>query len=101
MDGLHAAARRLDEAAAAISDAARTVAALGPAGAAFGVDGPGRLGELGRAMYRQWSATLDARAREAVSAAGWLADLAAALRVAAASYADTDIAAGRRQAEER
>lgn len=100
MDSLYAVAGRLDEAAATLTDAARTVTVLGPPGRAFGVDGPGRLGELGRALHRQWIAAADARAREAVAAAARLADIAATLRVAAASYADTDVAARRRQAEE-
>lgn len=101
MDSLHETARRLEAAAETLTDAARTVPLLGPPGAAFGVGGPGRLGELGRAMHDQWIAAADARIREAAAVAAGFADLAAALRVAAVSYADTDVVAGRRQVEER
>jgi len=100
VDSLRDLAGRLDEAAATLTAAAGTVAAVGPAGSAFGVDGPGRLGELGRALHGQWAAATDARAREAARAAGLLAETATTLRTTAESYADTDDAARRRHAEE-
>jgi hypothetical protein len=100
MDSLHAVAGQLDEAAATLATAARTVTVLGPPDRAFGVDGPGRLGDLGRALRDQWLTAADARAHEAGAAANQLAGIAGMIRVAAASYADTDFAARRRQAEE-
>lgn len=100
MDSPRDVAGRLDEAAANLSTAAATVAAVGPGERAFGVDGPGRLGELGRALHGQWLAATDARVREASGAASLLAETAGALRAAAGAYADVDDAARRRHPEE-
>lgn len=101
MDSLRDAARRLDAAAANLTDTASALDATRPTARDFGADTPGALGELGRALSGRWAAATDVRVRAAVAAAALLTETAAALRVAAESYTDTDDAARRRQAEER
>ena len=96
MDSLRDLAGRLDEAGGTLAGVARELAYAGPPETAFGVDAPGRLGEVGRALHEQWVAATDSRAREATTTADRLAATAAALRVAATGYADTDDAARRR-----
>lgn len=96
MESLHALAARLDEASATLTAVAHAVTATDPAHPAFGADGPGRPGELGRALHGQWTTATDTRAREAVAAAARLAAAAAAVRGAADRYADVDDAARRR-----
>lgn len=90
MESLYALAARLDQASATLTALARAVTATDPAQAAFGADGPGRPGELGRALHRQWATATDNRAREATNAATRLAAAASAIRTAADRYADTD-----------
>ncbi|HEY8534145.1 MAG TPA: hypothetical protein VIL44_09810 [Micromonospora sp.] len=96
MEGLRRFARRLDEAAALLSATAPAAVNLTPAASAFGADAPGRIGELGRALYAEVVAAATARSREARVAAGWLAETADALRAAGDAYAETDAAARRR-----
>ncbi|KAB1161006.1 hypothetical protein AB0B83_03260 [Micromonospora sp. NPDC049060] len=96
MESLRALAARLDEASETMTAVSRTVTAGDPAQAAFGVDAPGRPGEIGRALHRQWTAATGDRAREAHVAAQRLAAAAAAVRAAADHYADVDRAARHR-----
>ncbi|MGC5051064.1 hypothetical protein ACLQ2S_06400 [Micromonospora sp. DT48] len=96
MDSLRALASRLDEASATLTALSRSVTASDPAQVAFGADAPGRPGEVGRALHRQWVAATGDRAREAHTAAVQVASVAAALRQAADRYADTDSAVSRR-----
>ncbi|MFJ6198809.1 hypothetical protein [Micromonospora sp. NPDC092111] len=96
MDTLRALAARLDEASATLATLARTVTASDPPHPAFGAHAPGRPGELGRALHRQWTTATGDRAREAGAAAARLAAAAAAVRSAADRYATTDDAAQRR-----
>ncbi|SCL37508.1 hypothetical protein GA0074692_4692 [Micromonospora pallida] len=96
MDRLPAVAARLDEASSTLTAVARAVAAAGPAPTDFGADGPGRPGDLGRALYRLWVTATDNRAREATAAAARLDAAASAIRDAADRYADTDDAVRRR-----
>ncbi|MEH0819280.1 MULTISPECIES: type VII secretion target [unclassified Micromonospora] len=101
MDALRALAARLEEASDTLTVLARTVTAADPAHAAFGADAPGRPGEVGRALHRQWTAATGDRSREAAAAAVRLAAAAAAVRSAADRYADVDDTAGRRLSGER
>lgn len=89
-------ADRLDSTGAALADLARRLPYLGPPATAFGVDAPGLPGETGRVLHGQWLAALEERAREAGATADKLIEIAAALRAAAAGYADSDDAARRR-----
>ncbi|MGC4790063.1 hypothetical protein ACLQ22_19805 [Micromonospora sp. DT178] len=90
MESLRALAARLDEASETMTAVSRTVTAGDPAQAAFGADAPGRPGEIGRALHRQWTAATGDRAREAHVAAQRLAAAATAVRAAADHYADVD-----------
>ncbi|SCE65682.1 hypothetical protein GA0074696_0053 [Micromonospora purpureochromogenes] len=101
MDALRALAARLEEASDTLAVLARTVTATDPAHPAFGADAPGRPGEVGRALHRQWTAATGDRAREAGAAAARLAAAAAAVRSAADRYAGADDTAGRRLTGER
>ncbi|SCE87349.1 hypothetical protein GA0070618_1555 [Micromonospora echinospora] len=98
MESLYALAARLDEASATLAAVAHAATVAGPAPTAFGADGPGRPGDLGRALHRQWVTATDNRAREARAAAARLAAAASAIRDAADRYADTDAAARHRLA---
>jgi len=73
LDGLGAHLRRLD-----------------PGGRAFGGDGPGQLGALGRALSGEFAAALHARGVETAVASGALGGLATALHQSLAGYRDTD-----------
>lgn len=79
-----------------VSAAAARLGRTDPGPAAFAGDGPGRLGELGRALHARWSAALAAREREASAAGARLTDLAGALRTAADGYRDVEDAARQR-----
>lgn len=92
MDPLRDLAARLDEAGDTLTDLARRVPATDPAHPAFGADAPGRLGEVGRALHRQWTAATDERSREAGTAAARLSSAAGAVRDAAQRYTETDAA---------
>ncbi len=98
MESLRALAARLDEASATLAAVAHAATVAGPAPTAFGADGPGRPGDLGRALHRQWVTATDNRAREARAAAARFAAAASAIRDAADRYADTDAAARHRLA---
>lgn len=100
MDDLFRLAGRLDAAAATISGSAAALGGLHHDPAEFGAAGPGRVGELGRALHARWSAALYAREREASRAAAELAETAAAVRRAAAGYAEADADAARRLTRE-
>lgn len=96
MEVLRRFANRLDEAADRLSATAPAALHLAPPASAFGVDAPGCLGELGRALYAEVVAATTDRGREARVAAGWLAETADALRTAGDAYAASDEAARRR-----
>ncbi|SCG80194.1 hypothetical protein GA0070609_6301 [Micromonospora echinaurantiaca] len=96
METLRALASRLDEAGATLAALSRTVTVGDPPQAAFGADAPGRPGEIGRALHRQWVAATTDRAREAHAAAARLAEAATAVRGAADGYRAADDAARRR-----
>lgn len=90
MESLRDLAGRLDNASGTLADLARRMPYGGPGEYAFHADGPGRLGEVGRALHRQWLAALDHRTRELAATAERLTDTAAAVRIAATEYADSD-----------
>lgn len=96
MDSLRDLAGRIDEATEPLTELARRLPYVGAAGDALHADGPGRPGEIGRALRRQWETILDDRVRELAGAADRLTDTAAALRTAAERYADSDDAAEQR-----
>lgn len=97
MDSLASLGGRLDAHAALLGTAADTLGgAADLAPAALGAEGPGRLGELGRALHARWVAAVEARAREAGRAATELTDLAIVVRSAARGYAESDQSAHRR-----
>ncbi|MEE6261293.1 type VII secretion target [Plantactinospora sonchi] len=96
MDSLRDLAGRLDDATETLAECARRLPYVGAAGDALHVDGPGRPGEIGRALRRQWGMLLDDRIRELTGTVERLTDTAAALRTAAQRYADTDDAAEQR-----
>ena len=99
MDSLRQLAGRFDEAATTLTGASHRLAGIEPPSLTFGADAPGRLGELGRALYGQWLGAFGARAREAAAAGARLSDAAGTLRVVAADYSDVDEAARRRRPE--
>lgn len=99
MDSLFSAADRLDATASTVNGAAASLAAADLSPTAFAAASPGQLGELGRALHGQWAAALDARAREAAALADDIGDVALAVRSAARTYADADLAARRRHEE--
>lgn len=82
--------RGLETAAARLTKAAAALRRLDPGPRAFGADGPGRLGDLGRAMSAQLATALDARGRQADTAVAAVTTLATNMRAAATSYRDTD-----------
>lgn len=100
MNPLYRFADQCDEAADLLGAAARRVSRIDPPPAVCGVDAPGRLADLTSALREQWLTATTARQQEASCGAARLADLAAALRVAATGYAEADAAAGRRTAPE-
>ncbi|ROT33983.1 hypothetical protein [Micromonospora sp. HM5-17] len=100
MDALHDLAGRLDDAGETLARLARRLPYAGPPEAALDPTSPGRPGEIGRLLHRQWLTALDDRIRELSAAADRLADTAAALRSAAREYADADDAVRRRLAGE-
>ncbi|WP_422772875.1 hypothetical protein ACN28C_07865 [Plantactinospora sp. WMMC1484] len=100
MEALRELAGRLDAASGTLADLARRLPYAGPDGGAVVADGPGRLGEVGASLHRQWVAALDARGRELLATAETLTDTGAALRIAGIGYAESDAAAQRRYAEE-
>lgn len=99
MDALRDLAAGFDEAATALTAAGRRLAHLEPPASSFGAGGPGRLGEVGRALHRQWLDAFGARGREAAVASAQLAGVASALRATAADYSDVDRSAHDRTRE--
>jgi len=99
METLRDLAAGFDEAATDLTVAGRRLAHLEPPASSFGAGGPGRLGEVGRALHRQWLAAFGARGREATAASTRLAAVATALRATAADYSDVDSGAGERVGE--
>jgi hypothetical protein len=89
-------AARVGAVADEVTGAASRLGLAAPAAGAFGGDGPGRLGELGRDLHGTWSVALAAREREAAGHGARLTDLAGALRQAAAGYRAVEDAAHRR-----
>ncbi|OLB78528.1 MAG: hypothetical protein AUI14_12925 [Actinobacteria bacterium 13_2_20CM_2_71_6] len=89
-------AGRIASVADEVSGAAPRLGHSRPGPAAFGGDGPGRLGELGRDLHAAWGAALAAREREAAGHGARLTDLAGALRQAAAGYREVEDGAQRR-----
>jgi hypothetical protein len=89
-------AGRVASLGADVSSSAARLSRVGPGPAAFGGDGSGRLGDLGRALHARWSAGLAAREREAIATGARLTDLAGALRIAAAGYRTAEDAAHHR-----
>jgi hypothetical protein len=89
-------ASRVAAVAYEVSGAAARIGLTDPGARAFGGDGPGRLGELGRGFHSAWTGALAAREREAASHGARLTDLAGALDQAAGGYHDVEDAAHRR-----
>ncbi len=89
-------ATRVSAAADAVTGAGARLGLVGPGPAAFGGDGPGGLGELGRDLHALWGAALAAREREAAGHGARLTDLAGALSVAAQGYRDAEAGAHHR-----
>jgi len=92
---LPAAAAALRAAGVTLTEAGARVGSHDPGPSAFGVDGPGELGEVGRALYRQWQHALDARGREAASHGARLEQAAEAVARAATEYVEIDHTAHR------
>ncbi len=89
-------AQRARNAGETLAQASVALSRLDPGAGGFGVSAPGRLGELGRALYEQWTGALAAREREASAHGARYADLAQALRLIAADLRAVDRdAAGR------
>ena len=73
-----------------LGEAGQQLPAVDPGATAFGADGPGRLGELGRDLYLHWQRGLDARAREAHAHAARVHDLADVAGRTASGFADAN-----------
>ena len=99
-------ADRLARAADTLTAVDKRMPALTVAATAFGVAGTeaaagaGLPGRLGRELHAHWTAVLDARSREAASAAARLADAAQSVRATSRDYADTDELVRRRLTRE-
>jgi hypothetical protein len=87
---LRSAVAALHQTSALLTEASGRAHTHDPGAMAFGGNGAGRLGELGRLLHRQWQGALDARAREAAAHGARVEDVADALARAAAGYADID-----------
>jgi hypothetical protein len=81
---------RLDGTAAHLDRVGAELRRLDPGGRAFGGDGPGQLGALGRALSGEFAGALHARDREAAAASGAIGGLTTALRHSLAGYRDVD-----------
>ena len=97
-ESLSDAVAALRNTGARLEDTGAAMRTLDPGAGAFG-EGPGRLGELGQDLHRQWQRCLDARTREALTHAARLAEVADAVRRAGAGYAEMDDNAQRRHPE--
>jgi hypothetical protein len=89
-------AHRVTAVAEEVTGAAARLGLADPGARAFGADGPGRLGDLGRALHMTWNAALAAREREAAGHGARLTDLAGALGQAAEGYRDAEQGAHQR-----
>jgi hypothetical protein len=89
-------AGRLDDAAASLTAAERSLLSDPPSAAVFGADTGGVPGRLGRALHEQWAAVLTARAREAAATAARLTELGQAVHDTVERYEWTDDLARRR-----
>jgi methyl-accepting chemotaxis protein len=98
MSDLSSAVAALRSATDQLDDTGAHLRVLDPGATAFG-DGPGRLGELGQGLYRQWQRAVDARSREAHAHAARLIEAADAVQQAGAGYAEMDDNAQRRHPE--
>jgi hypothetical protein len=87
---LETAGRRVDDVAVALREAARRIDTSHPPVSAWGTDGSGALGELGRAWSAKISGALAARADEAQSLADAADELAGAAGVATGHYRDVE-----------
>jgi hypothetical protein len=96
---LRGAADALRRTAEDLADAAARTAALDPGPRAFGADGPGALGALGRQLHGLVQHALEARAREAAAHAARMTVAADAVARAGGGYAEVDDASRSRQPE--
>jgi hypothetical protein len=83
-------AQRVTSVAEDVSTAAARLGLADPGARAFGADGPGSLGELGRTLRVTWTSALAAREREAAAHGARLTDLAGALGQAADGYREAE-----------
>jgi hypothetical protein len=81
---------QLDSTAAHLDRAGAELRRLDPGSRAFGGDGPGQLGALGRTLSGEFAGALHARDREAAAAAGAVGALNTALHHSLAGYRDAD-----------
>ncbi|WP_433213850.1 hypothetical protein ACQP00_02815 [Dactylosporangium sp. CS-047395] len=79
-------ARRLDAVADELAGAGTTMNVVDPGARVFGADSDGALGQAGRDLYRLLAIALAERGSEAVAHGGRLAEMADAVRKAAAGY---------------
>jgi hypothetical protein len=91
-------ADRLDQAADALTTLSHEVPSLAVAPGAIAV--LGLPGQVGQALRERWAAVLEARTREASSAAARLASTARSVRTTRRHYAETDEAVERRFTQE-
>ncbi|HLL68139.1 MAG TPA: hypothetical protein VK453_20840 [Micromonosporaceae bacterium] len=96
--GPHDLSARFDAVSDRLATSGAALDRLDPGPRAFGADGPGRLGELGRTLHLALAAGLAARSDEAVAHGVRLADTADALRRVSGGYADAERAAQDRHA---
>jgi hypothetical protein len=83
-------AHRVNALAEEVAGAAARLGLADPGARAFGVDGPGRLGELAGDLHGLWAGALAAREREAAGQGARLTDLAGGLRRAADGYREAE-----------
>jgi hypothetical protein len=95
MESLTGTVANIRAAADLLGETGQWLGMTDPGPAAFGADGPGRLGDLGRQTYEQWLAALDARVREARAHALRAQDFADVLGQAVGGFSDADSHAGR------
>ena len=91
-------ADRLDQAADSLTALSREIASLVVAPGVSAA--PGLPGEVDRALRERWVAALEARSREASSAAARVAQAARSVRTTRRHYAETDEAVERRFTQE-
>ena len=89
-------AERLDEAAGALTSVDRGLPALSVPPESFGAGATGAPGRLGQELHAHWAAVLDARSREATTAASRLSEVAESVRITRRQYAETDETVQRR-----